>query len=248
MRPPPEGALELAQARLSARFGSLPDDALWARLSAIRDHAILLDAMRTSVMARWVRGIVATDGAHRIECAVRVAWREEVRQVAAWMPPAWQQAVHWWTTFLDLPLLQHLGRGGPMPCWLAADPAYRETDAPGTLRDLAPWRLARKMVATGDDAPRAWLAAWRVRCADPDTAGLDTLARLLRIGQPLSPRITSSSAGIASRRRALTLLFRHMTLEPMAAFCYLAIVAIELERLRGELVRSVLFARERAAA
>jgi hypothetical protein len=39
----------------------------------------------------------------------------------------------------------------------------------------------------------------------------------------------------------LTLLFRRAMLDPAAAFAYLALTALDLERLRGELLRRAAF-------
>jgi len=255
MMPRAEGALELAHARLSARFGALPDEALWARLGALRDHGTLLEAVRASTLSRWIHGMAAGAGVHAIEAAVREAWRGEVRQVASWMPSAWQGAVLWWSTWLDLPLLQHVARGAAVPSWLAHDPVYQDATIQsvqirrGQGREERSHTLdeMRSVLATEADAGEAWLASWQRRCADGTAHGPADVTRLLIAGRAKTGGISSRPV-LHARRRAFALLFRRTLAEPAAAFCYLAIVAIDVERLRGELVRSVLFAAARGRA
>ena len=222
-----EGSMEYAQARLSARFGTLPDDLLWARIGPIREHAALLDALRASALARWVRGVSPTQDVHAIEAGLRGAWREEVREIASWMPAAWQSAVLWWERWLDLALMQHLGRHEPVPSWIGADPARRE------LVDEA----VRHIVDDRHDARDTWLRAWQTRWPDHDASRLHDVARALRASQA-SDRASPSRSQL---RRAMVLLFRRTMLEPAAAFCYLATAALDVQRLRGELVRSSIF-------
>lgn len=243
MMPPTQGAMELAHARVSARFGALPEEAVWARLASLRDPAMLIDALRGSGLARWVRGIASGAGVHAIETAVRRAWRDEVVEVASWMPPSWQDAVLWWSTWLDLALLQHVARGAGVPAWLAADPVYQESTAGVPRVEASHLRDARAMLGADREAVRAWMASWQHRCAKGEADAIGDVARLLIRARTSPAGIGSSKPSIGARRRALVLLFRRNVLEPAAAFCYLAILAIDLERLRGELVRSVVFAR-----
>jgi hypothetical protein len=52
----------------------------------------------------------------------------------------------------------------------------------------------------------------------------------------------------AALERALRVLFRRSALQPEAAFSYLGLVALDLERLRAQLVLRFLWQRERTAA
>jgi hypothetical protein len=71
------------------------------------------------------------------------------------------------------------------------------------------------------DALAATLAAHRAAMRDP----------ALRDGTPLRRALQAK----------LTLLFRRAMLDPAAAFVFLAQIALDLERLRGELLRRAAF-------
>jgi len=97
----------------------------------------------------------------------------------------------------------------------------------------------------------AWLAEWRRRWpADAAaTRGLQRIAAAV-----LSHRARFARAGVrgawAARgalERELRVLFRRSALAPEAAFAYLGLIALDLERLRAALVRRIL-QRPRAAA
>ena len=62
---------------------------------------------------------------------------------------------------------------------------------------------------------------------------------------------TDLADGTALRRRfeaVLAALFRRAALSPAAAFAYLGLVLLDLERLRGELLRRAVFPRRALAA
>jgi hypothetical protein len=89
---------------------------------------------------------------------------------------------------------------------------------------------------------RAWLAEWRRRIPEGVQAALETFERVVA-GH--SERFESADPHDASvLRRALEArlmaIFRANALEPVAAFAWLGLVALELERLRGELVARAL--------
>lgn len=245
------GSIEYAHARLWARNGARPDDSAWHRLEVVRDFSALLDAARALPAIRdWIVGIAPDGDAHAVEAKLRVHWRTLVAEVAGWMPDEWRPAVKWCSTLVDVPVVQYLARGGPRLAWIAGDPVYRDLkyDGPGSAPDLgtlAPLALAWRRP---DAMAGAWRAEWsrRVpRAAFADEASHRDLERAfethfrrfddatVRDGWPL--------------RRALQLrllvLFRKTLLEPAAAFIFLALCALDFERLRGELLRRAAFPR-----
>jgi hypothetical protein len=184
---------------------------------------------------------------------MRAHWRERVAAIAAWMPSAWRASIEWCGLWVDLPVLQHLARGGAPPRWLRDDPL----DA--VLRE---GRVAPRDRVRGEAGPASLLAAGRV---DPER-----LASLWRAEwcRRLPIRISESTLlaefvrvlaqhaaafrdplqveGWALRRALharLSQLFRRATLDPAAAFIFLALSALECERLRGEILRRVVFPR-----
>jgi len=223
------GSLEFAHARIWARWGARPSDALWQRIETTRELAAVLDLARSSALARWVGSLGAQDGVHTIESALHRQWHEQVREVAAWMPLAWQQAVRWCAALIDLPLVQHRARGGSSPPW--------QDDA--LIGDMASFADPERVL-------EAWFERWRALC--PDEPGRSA------IEQQLLPLLAAHAAAFAAPsardgwalRRALQVrlaaLLRRAIAEPMAAFVFIALTALDAERLRAELVRRAAFA------
>jgi len=245
------GSLEYAQARLSARYGERPDELAWRRIEHVRALPAFLDAVRASPLHRWIGGIATHSLPHEIERALRGHWRELVGEVEAWMPDDWQPAVRWCAVVVDLPLLQHLARGGAVLPWMDDDPVYGElaeresagfgaTPADGALTPLATaWSEPDRIGAL-------WFAEWRRRT--PERAGADS-AVLAEAGRALGAHLAAFRDrtvrdGWPLRRTLqarLAVLFRRAMIDPAAAFIFLALAALDLERLRGELLRRAVF-------
>lgn len=221
-----DGDLEYACGRIGARIGERPREAEWRALGVIRELAGFVDAARASPLARWMKGIDREAGPHVVEERLHDNARAHVRELRDWMPVAWHAAIEWTAVLLDLAFALHLARGGPPPQWMRDDASCREIAR-------LPW------LAGGDRAAaiRAWCDEWNRRA--PHGAANDALLR--RLGALVE----------ATPRRALgpplLHLYRHATLEPAAAFVYLALSALDMERLRGELLRRALFPHEAAA-
>lgn len=117
----------------------------------------------------------------------------------------------------------------------------------------ARWRAATRWFGTltalplrddaqpGSRAASRWLEQWRGML--PGDAG--DRALLLRPAELLLPRLAGSAAGrraiAEAERRDLTRLFRRHAASAIAVFAYLALVALDVERLRGGLVVRALF-------
>ena len=245
------GSLEYAHARLSARYGERPDEIAWRRIEHVRALPALLDAVRASALRIWMAGIGAHTTPHEIERVLRGHWRELVGEVTAWMPEAWQSAVRWCAVLVDLPLLQHLARGGEVPPWMREDPVYgelaeRESAGFGAVpadKALAPLSAAW---TDPDRIGELWLAEWRRRIPESQRTGnaaIDELARVIGAHFAAS-RDRTLHDGWPLRRALqarLSLLFRRAVIDPSAAFIFLALAALDLERLRGEILRRVVF-------
>jgi hypothetical protein len=247
------GSLEYAQARLQSRHGQRAGEAVWQRLETAREFAALLDAVAQSPLRPWVAGLTAASPAHRIESVLRAHWRARVAELAGWMPPPWRPALEWCAVLPDLPLLQHLARGGAGPAWLADDPelgplsraAAGERAAALAAGPLAP--LAGAWSAP-DTLGQAWTAEWQRRQPRAAAAGGSSLAAVTQTLRTHVAAFGSAAPGTGwLLRRALqarlVLLMRRAALEPAAAFIDLALCALDGERLRGELLGRVLFPR-----
>jgi hypothetical protein len=245
------GSLEYAHARLSARYGGRPDELLWRRIEHVRALPLLLDAVRASALSIWMGGIGSHSTPHEIERVLRGHWRDLVAEVTAWMPEEWQPAVCWCAVLVDLPLLQHLARGGAVPPWMCDDPVYgdlAESESAGSGAAPADKALA-PLAAAWIDADRIghlWLAEWRRRIPASQRAGnaiMDEASRALN-AHLAAFRDRTVCDGWPLRRTLqarLSLLFRRAIVDPSAAFIFLALAALDLERLRGEILRRVVF-------
>jgi hypothetical protein len=240
------GSLEYAQARLSARFGTRPDELAWRRIEHLRELPALIDAARTGALHVWMAGIGPMSTPHEIDRHIRERWREQVREVAAWMPDAWQPAVAWCAVIADLAVCAHLARGGAPAAWMADDELYcdlceRDSTGARTAPPAGPLAPLAAAWAESDRIGRIWLREWQRRL--PHGALEETLLRELvrAIAVHLALFRDPALADGEALRRALavrlTLLFRRAMLDPAAAFVYLALIAQDGERLRGELVR-----------
>jgi hypothetical protein len=242
------GSLEYAYARLSARYGNRPDELAWRRIEMMREFGAMLETARTSPLGSWLADIGPDADMHGIEHALRAHLRERIAAIATWMPPAWHASIEWCAALIDLPVLQHLARGGAPPHWLHDEPLR------AALRDGAPLRGeagAASLLATGmpdpDRVGKLWRAEWqrRLPARNGGSALLAEVVRLLADHAALF-RQPSLGDGWALRRALharLSRLFRRAALDPAMAFIFLALSALDLERLRGEILRRVAFPR-----
>lgn len=243
-------AIEYAQARLQARFGARPDAAAWRRIEAIRELPALFEAARSTAFRPLVAGLAPGHGVHDLEAGLRARWRELAAEVTSWLPGAWQRAADWFARIPDLPVIDHLLRGGVAHAWMRTDPVFgalaeaepaarRRVLAEGALAELAQG-LAPDMAPTA--LAEAWIAALRARL--PDAAG-DEAMHLDALGRALAAHrhaIVTAHAGEAVLMRQalnarLEILFRRAALTPAAGFAFLALAALDFLRLRGEVAR-----------
>jgi hypothetical protein len=102
------------------------------------------------------------------------------------------------------------------------------------------------------DAAARWLATWEA-ALPADGAGTAEADACRRPAELLLPRLQGAESGRPARaepvRQALMRLFRRRAATAAAVFAYLALAALDVERLRGGLVaRSLFGAGEREAA
>lgn len=251
------GSLEFAQARLQSRHGQRAGEAAWQRLETAREFSALLDAARNSPLRPWLVGITAPGTSQQIEAVLRAHWRATVAEVARWMPKAWQAAVLWCAVWPDLPVLQHLARGGEPAAWMHDDPELRAlcaataAEQPAALAASAFAPLALAWQAP-ESMARAWRDEWQRRLPQPLGGVEDSLSQLTATVLKHGAAFAAAPPGPGwllrrSLQARLSLLLRRVALEPAAAFIHVALCALDLERLRGELLGRALFAQRRPA-
>jgi len=188
---------------------------------------------------------------------LRAHWRATVAEVARWMPKAWQAAVLWCAVWPDLPVLQHLARGGEPAAWMHDDPELRALcAAPAAERASSLAASAFGPLTLAWPAPesmaRAWRAEWERRLPRPLGGVEDSLNQLAATVLKHGAAFAAAPPGPGwllrrSLQARLSLLLRRAALEPAAAFIHVALCALDLERLRGELLGRALFAHRRLA-
>lgn len=235
-----EGNLPYAAVRVQARHGRRADESTWRRLEASGDFGQYLGVARASVLAPWVDGMDEGHDAHAMERALRGAWGEYVRAMASWHPQEWQPWLNWWRWLPVLPLISRLARAEAVPVWLLADPVCGPI-APGSPAERATALGATELaplaaVVRGEaSAGAAWLehAAHLAPRIDPESR--DRLSRLMRLLSADAEELTARSPV------ALRQLFRAAGGTAIASGCHLALLSLDLERLRGGLAVRRLF-------
>lgn len=239
------------QVRVQARHGMRPDERIWRQLQGIAGLGNYLHAAQQTTLAPWVSGMHATHGSHEIEHALRRQFRDYIDLVAGWLPARWASTVHWIRHLPDLPALQHLLSGEAAPAWMLDDAQLRlfasENAAARTETLLdSDWRYLVLAWQRGTPLSDAWYENWQRQWPGPARlrAGMTHLGGLLQAhikALRANPRGTTQQQR-ESLTRQLHAAFRRYSFQPAAACTHLALVALDLEQLRGELVSRALFA------
>ncbi len=124
--------------------------------------------------------------------------------------------------------------------------AERDAAGSGALPAEGPFAPLRAAWTEPARLGNAWRAEWRRRVpavAGDDVTLLDELARVLHrhLAAFRDPSVRDGWPLRRALEARLVLLFRRAMLDPAAAFIYLVLTALDLERLRGELVRRAAF-------
>ena len=250
-----EGNLDYALARVYARQGQRLEEPGWRRLEASRDLAHYLEAVRSTGLADWVSSFDAERDCHAMERALRAQWRGYVEAVAAWHPQAWQVWLAWLAWLPSLSLLAQLARSESAPEWMLADPVCGPL-APGTVTDrvaaltntaLAPLEPAM----AGRISPgAAWSAHWQTLWPRADARTQHCLDLLLQAVQQHERALLLATDTAEPLREQLAnrlqRLLRIAAGTVIVTVCHLALLALDLERLRGGLARRCLFGGNRA--
>ncbi len=242
------------QARLQARHSGLLTELDWRTLEAAKSTDNFIDRTRASPLRRFTAPLNAAMSSHAIERLLRQAWRAYVAEIADWVPAAWRLAVLWLAVIVDLPAIDALLRG-EAPAWVAVDPAladFAEAWQRATAFEHA--AIAPLLPAASRDSMLAgrWHAHWRSLWQPGHSSeGLDRLVEIVRGHFGMLARAGAQQTSAPYRRdlaQKLTRLFRRHSAMPVAVFAHLALVALELERLRGNIVRRRLFGELQEAA
>ncbi|MBF0125339.1 MAG: hypothetical protein HQL60_08385 [Magnetococcales bacterium] len=218
------------QARLQAHHGARLDTATWHRLMGAEPFELFLARACSTVLGYWLEAVDPTAGIHHLELRLLEELQRYLAAAASWAPPAWRPAVLWLGKLPNLAIHLHRQGGGAAYSWML----LLEED-----HDI-------ESVPVGGDVLSWWLQRWRQLWPQEQLPRrqLEQLIRLLQQHQRSLERLEGGDAAGNARQqlqRHLELLFRRFTLQPSALFVHLALVALDLEQLRGELSRRRLF-------
>lgn len=253
-------SFDYAHARVAARIGQRPSKGSWELLHAARGIPALLEIARSGAAAPLVSGVFWPATPDEVEAALRQVLRLRICEVAQWSPEAWQPAVLWTLQLIELPALVHMLTNTAEPPWMARDArlalltdAKRAGQLAAALRrgPLAPIAdaLAEDVAADGGarlhPALASWQRAWRARwprAPREATRGPEELERLVARHIAQFPGAAAADAAPlrAQLDRAITTLWRQKPAQPASLFAALALFALDVERMRGELaIRAV---------
>jgi hypothetical protein len=249
---PPESNLEYALTRIQSQYGRRLTVSDWHRLESAHDLGQYLDGMRRGALAPLVSSLDRNREAHAIERFLRSAWARYVREVSAWHPRRWQSWLAWLEWLPRLGLMAQLARAEAAPAWLQADPLLRPVTGATRVERLAALTGAGLEVFEPGIAGRVpldelWLARWRAFKPSADARTDELLKVTCEAVQNHARQLESDGVDVTALREQLRerleKLFRATSGTVVATLCHLALMALDLERLRGGLVTRSLFAR-----
>jgi hypothetical protein len=235
-RAAPDG-FEYGLARLHARLAWRASEPTWQRLHAARGLPALLDVARGTTLAPYVAGVAANATLLQIDLAFQTQLRSRIDEVAGWMPAAWQPAARWTATLLDLPAQLHKrndGRSSHAPDRVPDSASAAEQGAhnarPAPVRQLA---LLHPALA-------AWLHAWQLRWPTACPALAAWSQRLAADVTTLAAADPATAPALRAQlaTRLASELHARAAAPQIAPFAFLALLALDLKRLRGECVRA----------
>jgi hypothetical protein len=193
----------------------------------------------------------ATDPHQLLETGILTLYRDYIDDIASWTPRDWRASVAWTKHLTYLPALLHLLKGNTAQAWMLQDPVLKpftaihhdQRNTAFLQSDYAPLVHARQ---EGQPLVAAWAARWQALWPGPrasEREGLLLLYRLLlqhleSFAQAAPDAAWPQRQQLAGRLRTL---FRQFRYQPAAIFVHLLLVALDVERLRGDILQRRLF-------
>ncbi|MCP3848796.1 MAG: hypothetical protein GY694_00955 [Gammaproteobacteria bacterium] len=239
------------QARVQARYAQLTCKDVWLKLGAIDDFNAYLEESRATSLAPLIAGISSQSDSHDIDLLVRRFFLQQVTELSTWMPQAWRPATLWLQWLPDIPILSYLLEEQRPAIWM-----YHDKRLSLMLEDqgvLVEQNLEKGgagcLITEGTSAAsmlRMWLQHWPTLwpvLSHHFRFGIEALIQLIREEQVQFSSLATDQTWAArdNLQQTLKLFFRRNLLQPATAFSYLALMSLQLERVRAELLQRLLF-------
>ena len=246
------GSIEYAQVRIQSRYAARPNASAWREMEHARELSALIEVARRSGFDRVVGRLPMPLGLHELDLAWRKQWRERVDEVAGWMSVDWQPALRWCALIVDLPFIRYLADGGIPYGWMQRDTSFAYLCAqpgsrtPATMGAGGPFAGLHEPWADPEAVASGWYRELRrrmPRLSEEEAAHFLVFVRTVEshLGAFSQAAVDEGWRHRHRLEEKLNTLFRRSTLEPLAAFAFLALHWLDLERLRGEIARRIAF-------
>lgn len=231
------------QARLATQHALLLPEHEWASIKNVKDFVVFLDMVRNSNLGRWL-GQSAYRHQHDIEIRLRKQFSTYIAHISAWQPEPWQKAMQWCQILLYLPWLKLLWQNKPHNLtWTERDEliSYVSNSEESTASYNGLIHL-RQAIENHEPALNTWLSVWYDLWPSHDSNHATELKNLeIHWKAMLDSLHEDSLDGIAQidDDRILTLhdWFHEYPNQPVSAYIILSLSAIEMFRLRRELLK-----------
>jgi len=218
-------------ARMHARLAARPGLEARRRLIEIADFGHFLQAASRAGFKLWLHHLAPGSGAHPVELAIRMGFRDRLAEIGRWLPKKWLEPLQWLALVPDLPALDRLLAGQAAPAWLSQDPelAPLARADPKRLREALGLRYPGLGQARAGDLDRAWLQHMRAVLPVRSGAVLGLAETLLREQMVIDPHRVDVDK--------LALIFRRRDEVALRILAFSALVRLDFEFLRGQLAR-----------
>ena len=237
------------QTRLQARHGMRPDKQEWRIIESHKDLGAFFHSARQTRMKPWVSSLHANDSHHDQETTLRQLYCNYVDEVENWGPSAWRASVRWVKVLHYLPSLQHLLSGNIAYDWMLEDAQLKEFATANfetrihmmCQSEYAPlidaWQSGKPLLTAWTEH---WHSLWPNKKYKRSINELISLIDLyLLTFEQISSQPGRESSEILAAR--LCILFRQFSYQPAAIFIHLALIALDIERLRSNILQRCLF-------
>jgi len=239
------------QTRLQARHGMRPDERTWGLVESQKDLANFLQSARQTSLGQWVSGLQATDNHHFLESTLIQHYRDYVFEVSAWVPAEWRKSVQWLVCLSYLPVIQHLLMGNTAYSWMLEDPRTKLVTTSGIehrMNYLSQSEFAPlfKYWKSGQSLVDAWLEHWQALWPDRKPTQQRSFNSLINLVQGHRHSFEELPVDRTWQQREklgfkLTMMFRKYACHPVNVFIHLLLIALDVERVRGDVIQRCLF-------